>query len=89
VVTDYLEKAGLQKDLDALGFNLVRLRLHHLHRQLRPARPGDLQGDQRQRPGRLLGAVRQPQFRGPGQSGRAANYLASPPLVVAYAIAGT
>ena len=23
VVTDYLEKAGLQDDLDALGFNLV------------------------------------------------------------------
>ena len=37
VVTDYLNKADLSKELDAMGFNLVRLRMHHLHRQLRPA----------------------------------------------------
>ena len=28
---------GLQVDLDKLGFNLVGVRLHHLHRQFRPA----------------------------------------------------
>ena len=32
VVTDYLEKLGLDKDLEALGFFNVGLRLHHLHR---------------------------------------------------------
>ena len=66
-----------------------RLRLHHLHRQLRPAAAGDLEGDQRERPRRRRRALRQPQLRGPRQPGRAANYLASPPLVVAYALAGS
>ena len=36
-----------------------------------------------------VGAERQPQLRGPDQSAVKANYLASPPLVVAYALAGT
>jgi aconitate hydratase len=36
-----------------------------------------------------LGAVRQPQLRRPREPHVKANYLASPPLVVAYAIAGT
>jgi aconitate hydratase len=40
VVSDYLEKANLQEDLDALGFQPGGLRLHHLHWQLwPPARP--------------------------------------------------
>lgn len=47
-----------------------RLRLHHLHRQLRPAAGGGLQGGQRARPGRDLGALRQPQLRGPDQPRR-------------------
>ena len=42
-----------------------RLRLHDLHRQLRPAAGGDLDGGQRQRPRRLRGALGQPQLRGP------------------------
>jgi hypothetical protein len=66
-----------------------RLRLHHLHRQFRPAARADLQGDQRQRPRRLRRAVGQPQLRGPRPPDVKANYLASPPLVVAYALAGT
>ena len=37
VVTDYLAAAGLQDDLDAARVQPRRLRLHHLHRQLRPA----------------------------------------------------
>ncbi len=45
-----------------------RLRLHHLHRQLRPAVGGDFRGHRRQGAGRRLGAVRQPQLRGPRQS---------------------
>ena len=68
-----------------------RLRLHDLHRQLRAAaRAG------RARPsneGDLVAAavlVGQPQLRGPRQPADVkANYLASPPLVVAYALAGT
>ena len=40
------------------------LRLHHLHRELGAARRGDLEGGAGQRPGRLLGAVRQPELRG-------------------------
>ena len=42
VVTDYYERAGLTPYLDQLGFNRRGLRLHHLHRQLRPAPDGDL-----------------------------------------------
>ena len=42
-----------------------RLRLHHLHRQHRPAARRDLEGDQRQRPVGDRGAVGQPQLRGP------------------------
>jgi aconitate hydratase len=44
-----------------------RLRLHHLHRQLRPAARGDLGRGQRGRPGRRVGAVGQPELRGPDQ----------------------
>ena len=48
-----------------------RLRLHHLHRQFRPARARDF-GDNRQaQSGRGGGPLRQPQFRGPRQPGRA------------------
>ena len=47
-----------------------RLRLHHLHRQLRPAHPRGQPGRQRQRPRGRLGAVGQPQLRGPDQPGR-------------------
>ena len=48
-----------------------RLRLHHLHRQFRPAAAGEFQGHQRERSGGRGGAFRQPQFRRPRQSGRA------------------
>ncbi len=47
-----------------------RLRLHHLHRQLGPARAGDLEGDQRERHHRRRRAVGQPQLRGPRQPRR-------------------
>ena len=45
-----------------------RLRLHHLHRQFRPAAGGDFEVDQRQRHRRGRRAVGQPQFRRPRQS---------------------
>ena len=41
-----------------------RLRLHHLHRQLRTAGRIDRGGDRRERPGRRRRPVRQPQLRG-------------------------
>ena len=47
-----------------------RLRLHHLHRQLRPAHPRGQQGRQRQRPRGRVGALGQPQLRGPDQPRR-------------------
>ena len=41
-----------------------RLRLHHLHRQRRPARAADRGSDRQERPGLRRGALRQPQLRG-------------------------
>ena len=63
-VTDYLEGAGLMDPLRGAGLRPGRLRLHHLHRQLRPAGRADRGGDRRQRPGRRGGPVRQSQLRG-------------------------
>ncbi len=67
-----------------------RLRLHDVHRQLRPAAGRDLQ----RRPGRgprgRLGALSgNRNFEGRINPDVKMNYLASPPLVVAYALAGT
>ncbi|MEE2691331.1 MAG: aconitate hydratase AcnA [Pseudomonadota bacterium] len=89
VVTDYLAKAGLQDDLDALGFNLVGYgcttcigNSGPLPEEISEAVNGNdlavvsvLSGN-RNFEGRVSPDVR-------------ANYLASPPLVVAYALAGT
>ena len=47
-----------------------RLRLHDLHRQLRPAAARRLRGGRRARPRRRLGAVGQPQLRGAHQPRR-------------------
>ena len=69
VVSEYLQAAGLQEDLDAIGYQPGRLWLHDLHRQFRAAARADLERDQRGGPGGLLGAVGQPQLRGAGQSG--------------------
>jgi aconitate hydratase len=77
-------------DLDALGFNTRRLRLHHLHRQLGPAAGAEIsKGIARTATRRRLGALGQPQLRRPRAPEVKMNYLASPPLVVAYALAGT
>ena len=53
-------------------FQHRRLRLHDVHRELGAAARGDLRGDRRGRPRRLLGALRQPELRGahpPGGEG--------------------
>ncbi|WP_235692065.1 aconitase family protein [Elioraea tepida] len=90
VVTEYLEASGLQADLDALGFNLRRLWLHHLHRQPRarsPTRSWTRSRTASSSSPRWLSGNRN--FEGRVHANVRANYLASPPLVVAYAIAGT
>jgi aconitate hydratase len=89
VVTDYLERAGLQDDLDALGFNLVGYgcttcigNSGPLPQEISTAiKEGDLVAAS------VLSGNRN--FEGRVNPDTRANYLASPPLVVAYAIAGT
>ena len=88
VVTEYLQAAGLQDDLDAIGFNLVGYGCTTCIGNSGPLKPeisaaiaeGDLVAvsvlsGNRNFEGRISPDVR-------------ANYLASPPLVVAYALAG-
>ncbi len=65
------------------------LRLHHLHRQQRPASRGGLGRDSE---GKLVASAvlsGNRNFEGRINPDVKANYLASPPLVVAYALAGT
>ncbi len=89
VVTDYLEKAGLQDDLDALGFNLVGYGCTTCIGNSGPLpdhfaqaiKEGDLVSCS------VLSGNRN--FEGRIGPDIKANYLASPPLVVAYAIAGS
>ncbi|MCH2394731.1 MAG: aconitate hydratase AcnA [Oceanibaculum sp.] len=89
VVTDYLEAAGLQKSLDQVGFNLVGYGCTTCIGNSGPlpepianaVDEGDLLvcsvlSGNRNFEGRVHPQVK-------------ANYLASPPLVVAYALAGT
>ena len=88
VVSEYLEAAGLQEDLDKIGFNLVGYgcttcigNSGPIQKELSDAiTKGDLiatsvLSGNRNFEGRISPDVR-------------ANYLASPPLVVAYALAG-
>ncbi|HBN31180.1 MAG TPA: aconitate hydratase AcnA, partial [Rhodobacteraceae bacterium] len=89
VVTDYLDRAGLTADLDAVGFNLVGYGCTTCIGNSGPlAEPisaainghdivaASVISGNRNFEGRISPDVR-------------ANYLASPPLVVAYALAGT
>ncbi|MEM8658706.1 MAG: aconitate hydratase AcnA, partial [Pseudomonadota bacterium] len=88
VVSEYLEAAGLQEDLDALGFNLVGYGCTTCIGNSGPLPPeiskavneGDLVATS------VLSGNRN--FEGRVNPDVRANYLASPPLVVAYAIAG-
>ena len=71
VVADYYEKSGPAEGSRRARLQPGRLRLHHLHRQFRPAAGGDLRGDQQARSGGRGGALRQPQLRRPRQRRRA------------------
>ena len=88
VVEEYLKAAGLQEDLDAMGFNLVGFGCTTCIGNSGPLEPAisksinendlvavSVLSGNRNFEGRISPDVR-------------ANYLASPPLVVAYAIAG-
>jgi aconitate hydratase len=89
VVTDYLAKADLQKDLDALGFNLAGYGCTTCIGNSGPL-PDNI-ADAVRGADLVVGAVLSGNrnFEGRVNADVKANYLASPPLVVAYAIAGT
>ncbi len=88
VVSEYLEAAGLQEDLDAVGFNLVGYGCTTCIGNSGPIAPelsaaiaeGELMATS------VLSGNRN--FEGRISPDVRANYLASPPLVVAYALAG-
>jgi aconitate hydratase len=89
VVTDYLAKANLQADLDALGFNLAGYGCTTCIGNSGPL-PDNI-ADAVRKNDLVVGAVLSGNrnFEGRVNSDVKANYLASPPLVVAYALAGT
>ena len=89
VVGEYLAKSGLQKDLDKLGFNLVGYGCTTCIGNSGPLPPeiSKTINDNDLVAAAVLSGNRN--FEGRVNQDVRANYLASPPLVVAYAIAGT
>ena len=89
VVTDYLKAAGLDRYLDQLGFNLVGYGCTTCIGNSGPL-PDDVSAEVDAR-GLVVASVLSGNrnFEGRIQQQVRANYLASPPLVVAYALAGT
>jgi aconitate hydratase len=89
VVTEYLQQAGLDKYLDQLGFNLVGYGCTTCIGNSGPL-PDDVSAEVDAR-GLVVASVLSGNrnFEGRVQQQVRANYLASPPLVVAYALAGT
>lgn len=88
VVTDYLEAAGLQPELNKLGFNLVGYGCTTCIGNSGPLKP---ELSKAIKDGNLTAAAvlsGNRNFEGRVSPDVKANYLASPPLVVAYAIAG-
>jgi aconitate hydratase len=88
VVTDYLARAGLQDDLDALGFNLVGYGCTTCIGNSGPL-PEEI-SDAISRKDLIVASVLSGNrnFEGRVNPDTRANYLASPPLVVAYALTG-
>ena len=89
VVAEYLDKSGLQKDLDAIGFNLVGFGCTTCIGNSGPLPPAISKtiNDKGLITSGVLSGNRN--FEGRISPDVQANYLASPPLVVAYALAGT
>ena len=88
VVTDYLEATGLQKDLDALGFNLVG---YGCTTCIGNSGPLDPAIEQALKEGNIVGASvlsGNRNFEARVHGALKASFLMSPPLVVAYALAG-
>ena len=88
VVTDYLEQAGVQDDLDALGFNLVGYGCTTCIGNSGPLSEPIAKAVEE---GELIACSvlsGNRNFEGRINPHCRANYLASPPLVVAYALAG-
>ncbi len=89
VVTEYLEKSGLQADLDKVGFNLVGYGCTTCIGNSGPLDDAIVDAIE---DNRLVGAAvisGNRNFEGRVHANVRANYLASPPLVVAYSLLGT
>ncbi|MFN4140297.1 aconitate hydratase AcnA [Aestuariivirga sp.] len=89
VVTEYLDSSGLQKDLDKIGFNLVGYGCTTCIGNSGPL-PENISESIRKNDlvaAAVLSGNRN--FEGRVNPDVRANYLASPPLVVAYALAGS
>jgi aconitate hydratase A / 2-methylisocitrate dehydratase len=89
VVTEYLKAAGLMPDLEALGFSLVGYGCTTCIGNSGPLPP---EVSRAVNEGRLVASAvlsGNRNFEGRVNPDVKANYLASPPLVVAYALAGT
>ena len=88
VVTDYLEKAGLNTYLDELGFNLVGYGCTTCIGNSGPLADNIVEAIQKENIYAVSVLSGNRNFEGRISPHIKANYLASPPLVVAYALAG-
>ena len=88
VVTDYLAKAGLNTYLDKLGFNLVGYGCTTCIGNSGPLADNIVQAIQKENIYAVSVLSGNRNFEGRISPHIKANYLASPPLVVAYALAG-
>ena len=88
VVTDYLEKAGLNTYLDKLGFNLVGYGCTTCIGNSGPLPENIVEAIQKENIYAVSVLSGNRNFEGRISPHIKANYLASPPLVVAYALAG-
>jgi len=89
VVTDYLEKAGLNKYLDELGFNLVGYGCTTCIGNSGPLKQNISDAIQKGNLYAVSVLSGNRNFEGRINPDVKASYLASPPLVVAYALAGS
>jgi aconitate hydratase len=89
VVTEYLQAAGLQQDLDAIGFNLVGYGCTTCIGNSGPL-PEAIERQIRERELNVASVLSgNRNFEGRIHQQVKSNWLASPPLVVAYALAGS